>query len=228
MKLCNVKLIFLTSLCMALSGCHSNKVKDIDGNKYKTVTIGTQVWMRENLKTTRYNDGTLIPLVTDSDAWTELNTPAFCWYNNDQANKNVYGALYNWYAVSTGKLCPDGWHVSADSEWVKMKITLDEAGFIENAGGILKEAGTSHWKSPNAEANNKTGFTALPGGYRSYNGSFSYLGIAGYWWTSTQYMESNVYFWNLRYKFGLAYKYIAEMTNGFSVRCLKDLPPAKN
>jgi uncharacterized protein (TIGR02145 family) len=228
MKYRIVKLLFLTCLCAALSGCHSNTVKDIDGNRYKTVTIGTQVWMKENLKTTRYNDGTLIPLVTDYDAWTGLITPAFCWYNNDQANKNVYGALYNWYAVSTGKLCPVGWHVSDDSEWIEMKIALDGAGFSENAGGILKEAGTSHWKSPNTGANNKTGFTALPGGYRSYNGSYSYLGIYGYWWSSNQFMESNVYFWNLRYKSGLAFKYIAEKPNGFSVRCLKDSPPLKH
>jgi uncharacterized protein (TIGR02145 family) len=205
-----------------LNGCNSNSVKDIDDNVYKTVDIGTQVWMKENLKTTRYNDSTLIHLESDNEAWTKLTAPAFSWYNNDPENKEVYGALYNWYAVGTGKLCPEGWHVPADSDWMKLKSFLEEDRFGEDTGNKLKEAGTSHWKSPNSEASNESGFTALPGGYRSYNGSFNYLGIYGYWWSSTEYKETTVYFWNLRYKFSYVYKFIAEKTNGFSVRCLKN------
>lgn len=211
-----------------LTGCNTNSVKDIDGNVYKTVTIGTQVWMKEDLKTTRYNDGTLIPLVSDNEAWAELTGPGLSWYNNDQANKKVYGALYNWYTVGTGKLCPEGWHVPADSEWIKLKGFLEEDGFDEDTGNKLKEAGTSHWKSPNSEADNESGFTALPGGYRSYNGSFNYLGISGYWWSSTEYKETTVCLWNLRYKFSYIYRNIGEKTNGFSVRCLKDQKPSGN
>jgi len=216
----------MTFLWLGLSGCHSNTLKDIDGNKYKTVIIGTQVWMKENLKTTRYNNGAPIPLVSDNDSWIELNSPAFCWYNNELENKEVYGALYNWHAISTGKLCPEGWHVPADSEWVKLISYLEEVGSVEDTGNKLKEAGTAHWKSPNDAANNESSFTALPGGYRSYNGSFNYLRISGYWWTSTVYKETTVYFWSLRYKFSNVYKNISEKTNGFSVRCLKNQPSA--
>lgn len=221
-----VIIVAIALIWTGLTGCNTNSIKDIDGNVYKTVDIGTQVWMRENLKTTRYNDGALIPLVSDNEAWTELTGPAFSWYNNDLANKEIYGALYNWYPIATGKLCPKGWHVAADSDWMKLKSFLDEEGFGEDTGNKLKETGTSHWKSPNSEADNESGFTALPGGYRSFNGSFNYLGISGYWWSSTEYKETTVYFWNLRYKFSYVYKYIAEKTNGFSVRCLKDQQPS--
>ena len=226
MKYNDVKLLLMTFLWLGLSGCNSNTLKDIDGNRYKTVTIGTQVWMKENLKTTRYNDGTPIPLVSDNEAWIELTSPAFCWHNNELANKEVYGALYNWHAVSTGKLCPQGWHVPVDSEWVRLKSFLDEDGFGEDTGNKLKEAGPSHWKSPNSEATDESGFTGLPGGYRSFNGSFNYLGVSGYWWSSTEYAGTTVYLWILRHKFNGFYRYISEKTNGFSVRCIKDQPPA--
>lgn len=148
---------------MGLVGCQTNSVKDIDGNKYKTIKIGTQIWLSENLKTTTYNDGTAIPLVKNYDAWAELSTQAYCWYNNDSTNKEVYGALYNWYAVNTKKLCPEGWHVPSDEEWTELRTYLGDKG---NAGLALKESGTSHWKSPNSDASNTTGFTGLPGGYR--------------------------------------------------------------
>jgi len=220
----NLKLFAIAVLWIGINGCNTNRLKDIDGNAYKTVTIGTQIWMKENLKTTRYNDGTAIPLVTDYDSWVEMNAPAFCWYNNDSANKEVYGALYNWYAAETRKLCPEGWHVPADSEWTELVYFLDGPQF---AGDKLKEAGTSHWRSPSAEADNESGFTALPGGFRSYNGSFNYLGIAGYWWSSTETSETTVYFTNLRYKFGNVYRYISNETNGFSVRCVKDQRPSQ-
>ena len=112
----NEKLFIVTLFCIGLTGLQAQTVKDIDGNVYKTVTIGKQVWMMENLKTTKYNDGKTIPLVTDNTAWTDLTASEYCWYNNDIANKKVYGALYNWYTVNTNKLCPKGWHVSADAE----------------------------------------------------------------------------------------------------------------
>jgi uncharacterized protein (TIGR02145 family) len=219
MKYKIVNLFAIAFILTGLIGCKTNSLKDIDGNVYKTVVIGTQVWMKENLKTTRFNDGTGIPLVTVYDKWIELTTPSFCWYNNDSTNKKVYGALYNWYAVDTKKLCLEGWHVPDDSEWTELMNFLEKPEIV---GNKLKETGTSHWKSPNSEANNESGFTALPGGFRSYNGSFNYQRIGGYWWSSTQYTDANVYFWNLRYKFGYVYRYISDKTNGFSVRCIKD------
>ena len=155
-------------------------VVDIDGNVYHTVTIGTQVWMVENLKTTKYNDGTAIPLVTDSAAWDELTTPGYCWYNNDSATyKNPYGALYNWYAVSTGKLAPTGWHVPTDSEWAVLTTYVGNTyyGGLDSAGGALKSTDKTYWLSPNTGATNSSGFSALPGGFRDYVGTFYSIGI---------------------------------------------------
>jgi uncharacterized protein (TIGR02145 family) len=203
-----------------------HSVKDIQGNRYKTVTIGTQVWMSENLKTTRFNDGTEIPMVSENDTWIKLTTPAFSWYNNDSTeNKKTYGALYNWYAINTNRLCPTGWHVPTDAEWMKLITLLD--GFV-SAGGKMKEKGIEHWKSPNDGATNESGFTALPGGYRSLEGIFNYTRIAGYWWSSTKYNESSILFWNIRYKPDYIYKYRSELFCGFSVRCIKDQTETKN
>ena len=158
----------------------SKLVTDIDGNIYHTVKIGAQLWTMENLKTTRYNDGAAIPLVTDSSAWTNLTTPGRCWYNNDSGSyANPYGALYNWYTINTGKLAPAGWHVPSDSEWTVLSTYLGDG-----AGGKLKEVGTTHWQSCNTDATNETGFSGLPGGWR-YSGTFLYIGIYGYWWSST-------------------------------------------
>jgi len=142
----------------------SGQFSDIDGNVYNTITIGTQIWMKENLKTTKYNDGSSIPLVTDNTAWINLSTPGYCWYNNDAATyKSAYGAMYNWYTVNTGKICPPNWHVPTDTQWETL-ITYLGGKII--AGGKMKETGTAHWTSPNIGATNETGFTALPGGYR--------------------------------------------------------------
>lgn len=145
------------------------KMTDQDGNFYKTVTIGMQVWMAENLKTTRFNDNTTIPLVSDSVEWIGSNTPCYCWYDNDaDTYRVVYGALYNWYAIKTGKLCPKGWHVPSNEEWITLRTYL---GGEEIAGGKMKETGTLHWQSPNAGASNFSGFTALPGGVRGIVGT---------------------------------------------------------
>jgi uncharacterized protein (TIGR02145 family) len=215
-----IKLFAVAMLLSGLTACHSVTIKDIDGNKYKTVTIGTQVWMAENLRTTKYNDGTEIPIVKDNDEWAKLSTPAFSWYNDDlKENGKVYGALYNWYAVNTNKLCPAGWHVSSDNEWMTLATFLIGGNKV---GGKLKESGTTHWKSPNTGATNESGFTALPGGYRTFDGAFNYISISGYWWTSTEYNESTVLFMDLRYKFDNIYKYRSEKNCGFSVRCIMD------
>ena len=126
-----------TGYGMAMSLKTLDGINDIDGNAYNKVTIGRQTWLVENLRTTKYNDGTLIPLVQDNTAWSNLITPGYCWFDNDEvANKNPYGALYNWYAVNTGKLCPSGWHVPTDTEWTTL---IDNLGGLDVAGGKLKE-----------------------------------------------------------------------------------------
>jgi uncharacterized protein (TIGR02145 family) len=154
-------------------------VLDIDGNVYRAVSIGTQVWMGEDLRTTRYNDGTSIPYVTDTAEWASLYSDAFCWANNEDSNKTIYGALYNWYTTNTGKLCPVGWHVSTSDDW---EILVDYCGGWEIAGGKLKETGTVHWDAPNVGATDEFGFTAIPAGGRGCNGKFSILRRdLGYW-----------------------------------------------
>jgi uncharacterized protein (TIGR02145 family) len=184
------------------------------------VTIGTQIWMKENLKTTKYNDETNISNITDNTAWSNLTSPAYCYYDNDAATqKNIYGALYNWYAVNTGKLCPTGWHVPSDVEWTTLTTYL---GGESVAGGKLKETGTILWVSPNTGATNESGFTALPGGCRNDLGGCTYNGQYGYWWSSSEY-DSFKGKWRLM---GYDHADIIPHNNtknyGFSIRCLRD------
>lgn len=201
-------------------------VTDIDGNYYKTIQIGTQTWMAENLRTSKFNTGTNIPLVTDGTVWSNLTTPAYCWYNNDASvNKVMYGALYNWYAINTGNLCPIGWHVSSDSEWETLVWYLGSiSDFFQKK---LKETGTNHWLSnPPGEihdATNSSGFTALPGGMNSGNGGFWFLKSQGFWWTSTEVnlttaASRTLYFSPMGGLFEAHVKCL-----GFSVRCVKNI-----
>jgi len=140
-------------------------ISDVEGNSYRTVTIGSQIWMAENLKTTRYNDNSPIPIVADQSNWDALTTPAYCWYNNDRSTYgDLYGALYNWYTAATGKLCPIGWHVPNNAEWF---VLIDYLGGLDVAGGKMKTVGLTHWLSPNTGATNESGFSALPGGHRA-------------------------------------------------------------
>jgi uncharacterized protein (TIGR02145 family) len=177
----------------------NTKMADIDGNTYNTVTIGTQVWMAENLKTTKYSDAlhTSIPVVTDGTAWMNLTTPAYCWYNNDIANKNLYGALYNWFTVNTGLLCPTGWHVPTDVEFQTLELYIgipaDSVGIwgyrgtISQAGDKMKN--TVGWKT-GENGTNTSGFSGLPGGYRyGASGVFNDLDDITYWWSSTAYSD---------------------------------------
>ena len=196
-------------------------VTDFDGNVYNTVTIGTQCWMQKNLSVTHYNDGAAIPLVTDNAAWSNLATPGYCWYNNDAATyKAAYGALYNWYTVNTGKLCPTGWHVPDTTAWSTL---INYLGGYSVAGGHLKEAGTTHWQSPNTGADNISGFTALPAGYRySYDGSFYNLGYYAHFWSSTELDALNAWYSDLYYNNAFVGRFNGNEGNGFSVRCLKD------
>jgi len=171
-------------------------VTDIDGNVYKTVKIGNQWWMAENLKVTRYRNGDPIPNITDNHTWVDLSTGAYCNYNNDISNVATYGRLYNWYAVDESRnIAPAGWHVPTDDEWKQLEIYLgmspteaDETHWRgTDEGGKLKETGTTHWYSPNTGATNESGFTALPGGYR-VSGGFSSLGFGAYFWSSTVFL----------------------------------------
>lgn len=163
-------------------------VSDIEGNTYKTVQIGSQVWMAENLRTTKYNDGTAIPLEALHEpswkSWQELSGGAYCWYNSDEGRHRMnYGAIYNFAAVQTGKLCPSGWKVPDLSQWKTLQRSL---GSDSTLGHKLRETGTIHWDSPNKGAANETGFTALPGGYlRMVSPYFINLGNTGQWWSST-------------------------------------------
>ncbi|NNG01411.1 MAG: hypothetical protein HKM93_18620 [Desulfobacteraceae bacterium] len=195
-------------------------VTDIDGNVYHTITIGTQVWMVENLGTTKYRDGTSIPNVTDNTTWNNLTTGAYCDYKNTPSNSATYGRLYNWYAATDARnIAPTGWHVPTDAEWTTLTTHL---GGERGTGGKLKEIGTTHWTSPNTGATNETGFTALPGGFRSRNGTFNDIENNGGWWSTTEY--DNTYSWHLYigYNNNSAYRYFGDKELGVSVRCIKD------
>jgi uncharacterized protein (TIGR02145 family) len=220
-------LVPVTIFCFGSTILHAQTLKDIDGNLYKSITIGTQVWMAENLKTTKYNDGKVIPLVKDDNAWKALINPAYCWNNNDEiSNKNKYGALYNWYTVNTNKLCPKGWHVPTNAEWTTLTTYL---GGESIAGGKLKEKGTSHWEDPNFKATNESGFTALPSGSRNWDGAFDYSGSNiiffrsnGCWWSSTELSDFSAYYRRLYNALTEVYSSLAVKQFGFSVRCLRD------
>ena len=192
---------------------------DLDGNTYNVVIIGTQVWMASNLKTTKYNDGGNIPNITST--WSSQTSGAYCWYNNNVTNKAAYGALYNWYAVNTGKLCPTNWHVPSDTEWLSLMSYL---GGTAVAGGKLKEMGTGHWITPNTGASNDYGFTALPGGHRSGDGNFFSISTAGDWWASGTWWQDVNYgtgFFMYNTSAGVSYGATGKK-NGNSVRCIKN------
>jgi len=197
-------------------------VTDIDGNIYQTIQIGSQLWMAENLKTTKYNDNTDVPIVTDQAAWAGLSTPGFCWFNNKESTfKNKFGALYNWYTVNTGKLCPAGWHVPTDPEWT---ILTDYLGGEAVAGGKMKEIGTTHWFTPNNYANNESGFSGLPGGMRT-DIYFTNFTNGGYWWSSTldEYHEGVSFGRVLYYSLENIERSYPLRVGGLSVRCIKDV-----
>jgi uncharacterized protein (TIGR02145 family) len=197
-------------------------VTDVDGNVYNTVTIGSQIWMTENLKVTHYRNGDLLPNVTDIVEWNSLSTGAYCNYDNDLNNGAIYGSLYNWYAVNDPRqIAPPGWHVPSIAEWTVLYTHLGLTQPEDTvAGGKMKEAGTVHWLTPNKGANNSSGFTALPSGVRAYNGTFNALGIACVWrinavasWAAMP----SLYYANAGLSFGSNC-----MSCGNSVRCIKD------
>ena len=200
------------------------KLKDIDGNSYIAVKIGNQFWMAENLKVTKLNNGTEIPLVYYYKTWSNLITPGYCWYNNDINDyKAVYGALYNGYTVSTGKLCPVGWHVPTAVEWT---ILINYCG-EDVVGGKLKDFNSRYWMNPNEGATNETGFTALPGGSRGNLGSFIDKGLRGHWWSSTDIDAANALNSSMSYSYSNVTGNSDQKRSGLSVRCVKDSKSGK-
>jgi uncharacterized protein (TIGR02145 family) len=208
-------------------------VTDIDGNSYTTIILGTQEWMAENLRSSRFANGDAIPNVADSATWVNLITAGFCWYDNDSAaHENPYGKLYNWYAASDSRnICPAGWHVPSDSAWSDLVYFLDPytpyEGNSPYAGGAMKSPGTLQnqaglWQHPNTEATNTSGFSGLPGGYRNY-GEFNYFGNDGIWWSSVEYSSAHAWLRYLYYNNGDVFRYdFYYKVNGLSVRCLRD------
>jgi uncharacterized protein (TIGR02145 family) len=205
-------------------------LKDIDGNIYKTITIGTQTWMAENLKVTHYRNGEPIPNVTDATAWSNLTTGAYCDYNDTPASSATYGRLYNWYAVNDNRnIAPMGWHVPTDAECNVLEKYLDNTvdttviGWVgPDIGGKLKETGYTHWLSPNTGATNSSGFSALPGGIRDLDGTFFDITSYGNWWSSTEYSTTYAWYRFMLYGNSGVYRNLSSKHYGFSVRCLRD------
>jgi uncharacterized protein (TIGR02145 family) len=211
----NSAAVFNTSLTYGL-------MTDQNGNIYKTILIGTQTWMAENLRTAKYRNGEAISEVTDSVAWSKiLNTGAYCNFKNTRDTDSIvtYGRLYNWYAATDARnIAPTGWHLPTDDEWTTLTTYL---GGESVAGDKLKESGTIHWDSSSG-ADNSSGFTALPDGYRDNNGAFGTIGGFGYWWSSS---ESSATFARLRFIASIsssAHRGTGAKVVGFSIRCIKD------
>lgn len=198
-------------------------VTDIESNIYKTIVVENRTWMAENLKTTKYNDGTPITWESSFSAWINRTTPAYCWYDNNELKyKDIYGALYNWFTVDTKKLCPTGWHVPDDLEWYNVAYF-----YVDLLGGRLKEIGTRHWAPPDSYGDpielstNESGFTALPGGWRNYDGFVS-IKLAGMWWSSTSHSESSAGYVYLDHNYSYSGSNFTDLQMGLSVRCIKD------
>ena len=206
----------------------NTKVTDIEGNMYGTVYIGNQVWMTENLRTTRLNDDTQIPNIIDNDEWISVSTSAYCWYNNDKTFKPTYGALYNWFTINSGKLCPAGWHVPSDTEFNSLEIAL---GMQADQSHVWGWRGTNHgfkmknntgW-GENGNGNNSSGFSAIPGGYRfGADGTFVFQTTITYWWASTENDADRGWYRRLDSASDQVYRASTSKKGGKYVRCVKD------
>jgi uncharacterized protein (TIGR02145 family) len=202
-----------------LFGSHPS-LTDIDGNTYRTVKIGNQLWMAENLKTTHYRNGDPIPNVTDHSPWDGLTTGAYCYYDNNAEKAQPYGLLYNWYAVNDHRnIAPVGWHVASDAEW---KILVDYLGGDADAGDKMKEKGTAHWQSPNTGATNRSGFSALPGGCRMGYGYFGNLGESALFWSSSEGTGGHAWAPGIGSNRSRVARNDCPMKSGLSVRCVRD------
>lgn len=191
---------------------------DADGNVYDTVHIADQVWLKQNLRTTKFNDCTPIQNVLDSAAWLNVGAPAYVWYEHNEEYKDPYGALYNWHVVEAGNVCPLGYRIPGQADWEALR---DALGGSSVAGGKLKEAGLLHWAAPNTGATNSSGFTGLPGGSR-WNGGFYNLGLAGHHWSTWSDHPTTRKVWELRYAQQLIARINAGIPNGYTIRCIKN------
>lgn len=204
---------------------YGNGITDVEGNKYKTVIIGTQEWMGENLKVSKYSDGSAITNGTDDYVWNNNKNGAWCNYDKDISNNLKYGKLYNWNVTSptmngNKNVCPSGWHVPTNEEW---KILTNYLGGDNiAAGGKLKEEGVSSWNSPNTDATNSSLFSALPGGGRYSDANFGGIGSKGYWWSSSEYSTDGAWYLLLNRSTGVEEVSYEVKKYGLSVRCLKD------
>jgi uncharacterized protein (TIGR02145 family) len=213
-------------LFMLISGCEKDDnntedtFTDYDGNVYHTVTIGTQVWMLENLKVTHYRNGDVILNVTDNTQWSELTTGAYSNYDNNEVNETTYGRLYNWFAISDSRnIAPQGWHLPSVAEWNTLQTYL---GGSSLAGGKLKESGTIHWSSPNTGADNGSGFTALPSGNRNADGTYSSLTTYGFWFISEEFSATESKYRGVRFDEATFHESHVDKNFAFAVRCIKD------
>lgn len=198
---------------------NSSACIDIDGNAYPTMTIGNQVWMAENLRVFRYRNGDTIYNFTWPDDWYYTVVGAYCWYDNDQLSNAKYGALYNWFAVNDSRgLCPAGWRVPNETDWVTLKSYL--GGYLVS-GGKMKSV-SSLWSSPNADATNISGFSALPAGYRNYSCEFLYKGDKGFWWSSTEFSGTFSHSRQVEWDEAELLHYSYEKHLGLSVRCVRE------
>ena len=192
---------------------------DQQGNVYKTIVIGTQEWMAENLKTTVYRNGNAIDNIIDNTQWIGLTTGAWASYNNDSQYDCPYGKLYNWFAVADPRhVCPTGWHEPTVAEWTTLTNYL---GGEPVAGDKMKTTGTQYWFDPNQDATNESGFSGLPGGYRSSGGDFYSVGYSGYWWSSSE-DSTSAWYRSMSFSSGAASQDSNDKHFGYSVRCLKD------
>jgi len=195
-------------------------VTDVDGNVYHTLKIGTQGWLLENLKTTKYRNGDEIANIADGNTWATTHAGAYCNYNNNADNSLLYGRLYNWYAATEGrKIAPTGWHIPSDTEWMTL---INFLGGENVSGGKLKEAGQAHWASPNMGADNSSGFTALPGDYRSFSGWFDFAVSYAYWWSSTPFSTSKAWAVYVNSNYAKVVHFQDDNVFGYSIRCIMD------
>jgi uncharacterized protein (TIGR02145 family) len=214
---------------ISVTGCGGQTSLTYDGRTYDLVEIGGQCWFADNLATDQYRNGDLIPTGLDNTTWQNTTSGAYAIYNNDPANDVTYGKLYNWYTtVDTRGLCPAGWHVPTDCEWMYLESSLgmsvadqETEGYRgTNEGGALKA--TTNWISPNTGATNSSGFTALPGGFRYYYGTYDGIGYSGLWWSSTEYNSNLAWDRVLYYNYSVVHRYNYNKQAGFSVRCVRD------
>jgi uncharacterized protein (TIGR02145 family) len=246
-KQLTILLLALTSTLLIVMACEKDEddsttsfehspgdpLTDIEGNEYQTVWIGGQNWMAENLKTATYNDGTSIELAESSIDWNNYTSGAYCWYLNDQAQyAETYGALYNWYAVNTGNLCPDGWHVPTDEEWKNLEMELGMSHNIVNDTmdrgtnqGSLLAGNRGFWENGSLIQNDefgKSGFLALPSGYRWFEGHYSQDSLSCIYWSASEYNNRIAWYRAISYDISSVIRYNQLKNYGFSVRCVKD------